>query len=194
MKKIPSLFERDWEHDRSRVLDQQVSSTEWVTAGEGIATVKIDGTPCLVREGKLYKRYDAKQGKTPPIGWEPCEDAPDPNSGHWPGWVPISVDNPPDRWYVDTWLLYDGLSDGTYELIGPKFLNNPYKLDHHYFVRHGTCHIVVDDLSFDGIKDYLSRHKIEGIVWHHPDGRMVKIKRRDFGLDWPVDDVESPLK
>jgi hypothetical protein len=22
--------------------------------------------------------------------------------------------------------------------------------------------------------------KYEGVVWHHPDGRMAKIKRRDF--------------
>jgi hypothetical protein len=28
-------------------------------------------------------------------------------------------------------------------------------------------------------------HKdIEGIVWHHPDGRMVKIKKKDFGYKW----------
>jgi hypothetical protein len=23
---------------------------------------------------------------------------------------------------------------------------------------------------------------IEGIVWHHPDGRMAKLKLRDFGV------------
>ena len=28
-------------------------------------------------------------------------------------------------------------------------------------------------------------HVVEGIVWHHPDGRMVKIKRKDFGFKWP---------
>ena len=31
-----------------------------------------------------------------------------------------------------------------------------------------------------------NRLDIEGIVWHHPDGRMAKIKRRDFGLSWPI--------
>ena len=32
------------------------------------------------------------------------------------------------------------------------------------------------------IKAYLADGKIEGIVWHHPDGRMVKIKAKDFGI------------
>jgi len=40
--------------------------------------------------------------------------------------------------------------------------------------------------TFDAMKDYLSRNVIEGIVWHHPDGRMAKIKRKDMGLSWPV--------
>ena len=34
--------------------------------------------------------------------------------------------------------------------------------------------------DFDGLKAYLEHRKIEGIVWHHLDGRMVKIKRKDF--------------
>jgi hypothetical protein len=28
--------------------------------------------------------------------------------------------------------------------------------------------------------DYLRDKPIEGIVWHHEDGRMVKIKKADF--------------
>ena len=31
---------------------------------------------------------------------------------------------------------------------------------------------------------------IEGIVWHHPDGRMAKIKARDFGIQWPPKKVK----
>ena len=37
-------------------------------------------------------------------------------------------------------------------------------------------------LTFDGIRDYLRAHDMEGVVWHHPDGRMAKIKARDFGI------------
>ncbi|MGG6294706.1 hypothetical protein ACQ4M4_09795 [Leptolyngbya sp. AN02str] len=36
--------------------------------------------------------------------------------------------------------------------------------------------------DLDGIREYLSTHTIEGTVWHHPDGRMIKIKGKDFGI------------
>jgi len=29
---------------------------------------------------------------------------------------------------------------------------------------------------------FFKERNIEGIVWHHPDGRMAKIKARDFGI------------
>lgn len=25
---------------------------------------------------------------------------------------------------------------------------------------------------------------IEGVVWHHPDGRMAKVLCKDLGIDW----------
>jgi len=36
--------------------------------------------------------------------------------------------------------------------------------------------------TFDAVREYLRSRDIEGIVWHHADGRMVKIKGKDFGL------------
>lgn len=36
--------------------------------------------------------------------------------------------------------------------------------------------------AFDALREYLRGRDIEGVVWHHPDGRMVKIKGKDFGL------------
>lgn len=35
---------------------------------------------------------------------------------------------------------------------------------------------------FQQLVDFLSDRDTEGIVWHHPDGRMCKIKKRDLGL------------
>ena len=183
MKKIPSVFKRDYEGNR-QVYDEIVPGCEWVLAGEGTATEKIDGTACLVRDGKLYKRYDAKKGKTPPEGFEPTEEAPDPNTGHWPGWIPVT-NAPEDRWHREAiFITYP--ADGTYELVGPKIQSNPYHHDVHRLVKHGS--IVLNDVprDFEGIRDYLVRTYIEGIVWHHPDGRMAKIKRHDFGLPWPL--------
>ena len=65
MKKIISLFQRNYDGDRL-VRDELVPGAEWVAAGEGKATRKWDGTCCMVRDGVLFKRYDAKAGKTPP--------------------------------------------------------------------------------------------------------------------------------
>ena len=60
MRKIPSLFKRDYEGTRL-VYDEVVPGSEWVLAGEGVATRKWDGTACMVRDGRLYKRYDCKR-------------------------------------------------------------------------------------------------------------------------------------
>ena len=39
-------------------------------------------------------------------------------------------------------------------------------------------------LTFEGIRDTVRTLRAddgcEGLVWHHPDGRMCKVKARDF--------------
>jgi hypothetical protein len=185
MKKIISLFQRNYEGDR-RVRDEIVPGAEWVVTGEGAATRKWDGTSCLVRAGKLYKRFDAKHGKTPPPGFEPVQPEPDPHTGHWPGWLAVG-DGPEDRWHREAWdgrLRLGGMpADGTYELIGPKVNGNLDRAEAHCFKRHGD-EVLDAPRTFDALREYLTAANIEGVVWHHPDGRMVKIKAKDFGLLW----------
>ena len=209
MKKIPSLFKRDYEGTR-QVYDEVVPGSEWVIAGEGVATVKFDGTSCMVRDGKLYKRYDRKLKKGPykrkkrdpafqpelsdykdaPDGWEACEPEPNHHTGHWPGWVPVG-DEPESKHHREAWGSHDRpyMPDGTYELVGPKIGGNPYNLTHHEFWVHGVSFQRVSEdtppRTFEGLRKWFGANIVEGIVWHHPDGRMVKIKRRDFGLPWP---------
>jgi len=178
MEKIISLFKRNYETDKL-VRDEIVPGAEWVIAGEGVATRKYDGTCCLVRDGKLYKRYDAKKGKRPPVGFEPAQD-PDPVTGHWPGWLPVG-DGPEDRWFREGWENIRQGFNGTYELCGPKVQGNPEGYDKHYLMLHGEESLDAPR-DFEGIKAFLADRDIEGIVWHHPDGRMVKIKKKDFGL------------
>jgi hypothetical protein len=62
MKKIPTLFDRDWDGDRSRVVNVPHKNCGWVIAGEGVATRKIDGTSCMVRDGQLFKRRELRKG------------------------------------------------------------------------------------------------------------------------------------
>lgn len=182
MKKIISLFERNYEGDRL-VRDEVVPGAEWVINGEGVATRKWDGTCCMVKGGKLYKRYDAKKGKQPPAGFESAQD-PDPVTGHWPGWLEVG-DGPEDKWHQEAWtndLGFYGMLDGTYELVGPKIQGNPEGFEEHILLRHGEELMPDAPRDFDGLKVWLSIARVEGIVWHHPDGRMVKIKAKDFGF------------
>jgi hypothetical protein len=177
MQKILSLFQRNYDGDR-KVRDEVVPGAEWVLAGEGIATRKFNGTCCMVRDGQLYARYDAKQGKTPPADFEPAQKA-DSVTGHWPGWVPVRADNPTHRWHIEA--TQRGVpEDGTYELCGPKVQGNPESFSEHRLIRHGDEVLADLPRDFAGIRDYLQECTIEGVVWHHPDGRMVKIKKKDF--------------
>lgn len=187
MRKIISLFQRNYGGDRL-VRNEIVPGAEWVIAGEGVPTRKFDGTCCMVRGNKLFKRYDAKHGKTPPPDFEAAQE-PDQITGHWPGWVPVG-DGPEDRWHRDAYSrtgdpdrpagAETGIPDGTYELCGPKIQGNPEKLVAHELIPHGSELLPDCPRDFDGLKQYLHDRTIEGVVWHHPDGRMVKIKRRDF--------------
>jgi len=191
MKKIPSLFKRDYDGTRL-VYDEVVPGCEWVVEGEGQATVKHDGTACMVRDGALYKRYDRKRKrgklKPAPDGWIPCEDAPNEHTGHWPGWVPVGG-GPEDKWFRAAPMPSE---DGTYELVGPKVQGNPYGLDEHALWKHGGIECSSCPRDYAGIRQWLKDHPvIEGIVWHHGDGRMCKIKRRDFGLTWPPESADA---
>lgn len=179
MKKIISLFQRNYDGDRL-IRDDVVPGAEWVTIGDGVATRKFDGTCCMVRGGKLFKRYDAKRGKTPPPGFEPAQDA-DATTGHWPGWVPVG-DGPGDQWHRQAFEMPGEYQDGTYELVGPAIQGNPEHFGIHQLVRHGKWVIPEAPRTFEALKAWFPDKDIEGIVWHHPDGRMVKIKVKDFGL------------
>lgn len=188
MIKIPCLFERTFQGRGSFTLLETVTpGCEWVTAGEGIATEKFDGTACLYRDGVLYKRYDAKNGKQPPVGAIPCCE-PDSVTGHWPHWVAISEDKPEDRWHREglIWLHRDGPppDNGTYELVGPGISANPHRLAWMKLWKHGAVKHLDAPRTFAGLRDFLERLNGEGIVFHHPDGRMAKIRRADFGFSW----------
>lgn len=183
MKKVPTIFERDWKGDKSRVIDQVNPICKWVFDGEGVATRKFDGTAVYLMDGELYCRYDAKHGKKPPANFLPAQDAADPETGHWPGWVPAGSD-PQYQWQRKSYdfakfhELLDG--NGTYEACGPHFQGNPEKYATDTLIRHG-CEKLDAPRFFNELAEWFKDKDIEGIVWHHPDGRMAKIKKRDFG-------------
>lgn len=191
MKKIPCVFEREFlgSHD-VMLLTTVTPGCEWVLDGEGIPTRKYDGTAVAIIGGQLYARLDCKRGKRPPAGAIPCSD-PDAITGHWPHWV--IADRPEDRWireaYENSAAHTNG--DGTYEAIGPKINGNHDNEPEHILVRHGVDILPLPDRSWDGIREFLSQWAIEGIVFHHPDGRMAKIRRHDYGFMWPVEEISA---
>lgn len=174
MKKIPTLFERT--DDRRHVINRVHPGCEWVLNGEGVATRKYDGT-CTRKtsDGQWWTRREIKPGgETPPgfvledydevtgktVGWEPAEQ-----SGFWK-FIQEAIDGDEEP--------------GTYELCGPKINGNPEHLTRHELIAHGAEVYPQAPRDFEGLREWLAQYDIEGIVWHHPDGRMVKLKNRDF--------------
>lgn len=142
----------------------------------------------LVKDGQPFTRHDAKRGRTPPADFVPAQPAADPVTGHWPGWIPARL--PAAKYALEAmeWArinLFAGgaVPDGTYEAVGPNIGTrhgaNPEKLAEHRLIPHGRD-ILDCPRDFDGLMEWLRERAIEGVVWHHPDGRMVKIKRADF--------------
>ncbi len=185
MKKIPTLFERFFEKGKIvGISDHVTPGMEWVIDGDGIATVKIDGSCCAIIDGIFYKRYDAKKGRTPPTNAIPCCD-PDPITGHHPHWVPIEFNNPSDKWFVEAYRNSNPKINATYEAIGPHFQGNPYGLQKDILVQHGIQKVDVDR-NFEAIKKYLETENCEGIVFWRKGQPECKIKRSDFGFEWPI--------
>ena len=178
MKKIISLFQRNYDGDR-QVRDEVVPGAEWVIAGEGRATRKWDGTCCMVQGGKLFKRYEVKPGKTPPPDFIPANDV-DENTGKQQGWRPVG-DGPEDVWHREAFKGTE--PDGTYELVGPKVQGGIEGFVSHELVPHGQ-HEVCAPRTFAELRAWFmaAGNDIEGVVWWHDDGRMVKIKAKDFGI------------
>ncbi|GAA2669342.1 MULTISPECIES: RNA ligase family protein [Actinosynnema] len=183
MEKIPTLFERD---ERFQVVDRPRAECAWVFEGGGVGTEKLDGTNVrlTVRAGHLVRvekrRNPSKEQKQRGIV---------------------------DGWYVDTdaasaqdkWVLaaaggtdVSGWPDGEHscEALGPRIQGNPLGLDAHLCVPFDAAAPVLVDAprGYAELREYLAGldsafapgHLAEGVVFHHPDGRRAKIKRKDF--------------
>jgi hypothetical protein len=201
MIKMPCLYVREFHGHNSFTLTETVTSgCEWVLAGEGSASRKRDGTACFVKDGTLWKRYDAKRDrksgeyKPAPVGSIPCSD-PDPVTGHWPHWAPLG---PHDYWHREALEAQRAeLVDGaTYELCGPKLQGNPERLERHTLIRHGVELETVPRVPhlFVWLEAFLLSNLVEGLVFAHHDGRFAKIRRADYGFPWPVTRIDAEVQ
>lgn len=190
VKKIPTLFKRTFEnHKVVGITDEVTEGMEWVLNGDGIATVKWDGSCCAIINGELYKRYDAKKEKKAPEGAIPCCD-PDPITGHHPHWVKCDRNNHSDKWFFNALDRSDqakmqNVTYRTYEAVGKHFNGNPYGWSDDILIPHGDMEIDRHlTTTFNGIKKFLEENYIEGIVFWLNGEPMCKIKRTDFGFGW----------
>jgi hypothetical protein len=178
MKKTPTLFKRNPEAMRE-ILSEPNPVCDWVFNGEGVATRKYDGTCCLIDNGNFYKRRELKRGKPVPRNFVQADF--DTTTGKTVGWVPVDPEAAEDKWYMEAFS--ETLPDGTYELLGPKVQGNPEGFERHTLLKHSDAEQYPDvERTFDGLRKWMEDKDIEGLVFHHPDGRMAKIKKRDYGL------------
>lgn len=206
MQKIPTLFEREFGADVDCPATEAVTpGCEWVLAGSGTPFYKLDGSACLCEGNALYRRKTLREGQYedgPPTDWRPAQDEPRGN-GKWPGWVRCDRNDPADQYHfaaLENTKASDGVEiveGATYELVGPKVQGNPHGWDNHFLIRHTEMEVpngngpgADGETTYRLIREWLEYNADwEGIVWRHdkyPDV-MAKIKRTDFGLDWPVE-------
>jgi len=183
MKKIPTLFVRDWDGDRRYVVPEVTPGCEWVINGEGTPTRKYDGT-CVMFDGEQWwARREVKKGKTAPAGFVALGE--DPATGKAMGYEPVGQSSFA-KYHAEALASCGGTGrTGTYELCGPRVNGNPEGWDHHHLIFHGDADRLPDaPRDFDGLAAWLHARPYEGIVWHwpRPDGsvKMAKLKRRDF--------------
>jgi hypothetical protein len=174
VNKIPTFFLRD-EKDRKHVTFFVTPGCEWVLAGEGTATRKYDGT-CMMNDGSSwYSRRQMKDLPDPPTDdfW-PVEH--DEVTGKWVGWEPVGLSSFKKFWQEAVKL---DMKPGTYELCGPKVNGNPEGFEHHVLIAHDDAEVLHSE-AVDDLINTCAAHHWEGVVWKHPDGRMAKLKVKDF--------------
>lgn len=160
MQKIPTIFVRDPKPKCTPVTEVPNPECEWVFNYIGTPYRKLDGINVKIEGGKPYTRIK-------PIGdyteadYEPCSNK-----------------------FVEQ--AYRGEPDGIYEAIGYGIRENKEKCEWPQLVRiwpkPDQLLRILDEprRTYRAIMGYLATQNIEGIVYHHPDGRMAKIKATDF--------------
>lgn len=183
MRKIPTLFKRDPE-DMRRVLPEVTPGCEWVLAGEGIGTRKYDGTCVMLdADGRWWARREVKPDKQSPPEFVVADY--DENTGKTVGWEPIEQ-SPFAKFHAEAldWQTEFKHEAGTYELLGPKINRDPEGCGRHWLIKHAEAEVLLGPavrLTYEDCRAMLTGgFEFEGIVWHHPDGRMAKLKVRDF--------------
>jgi hypothetical protein len=187
MKKIPTLFVRDFTDKKRRLTREFNPECEHLRFDSStISTYKWDGT-CVMFDGETWwHRREVKPGKPDPEFFQPVDE--DAKTGKRMGWIPASTSDIAP--FLEEATQGRDFEPFTYELIGPKINGNPHGLDHHKVMRHGSHWGLLDRNldwhNYDTWVGYFAHIKevvheyVEGVViWQ--DGKPVaKLKFKDL--------------
>ena len=183
MEKIPTIFERNWEGNRG-VIDKIVVDIEKVESA--VATEKLDGTNVRVTvRNHTCVRLEKRRNPDKIQKFKGIKD---------PWYVDADEFDAQDKWIYDALKNTDltQITDGEWsgEAVGTNIQGNPLQLDKNIIVFFTLGQAPVWEnvpIDFNELKEWLPKQQskygkgnIEGIVWHHTDGSMFKIKAKDF--------------
>lgn len=163
MKRIPTIFLRDMSLKCTPVKNEINPECQWVFDGEGIATRKIDGVNIKSKSNVPTERIkpvgDYTEAQYGPVG--SCK------------YIQSAIMKHPHR------------PDGLYEAYGEGIRGNPEKVEGYHMVRVQPIDMALrltgePKRMYRDLMGYFATHDIEGIVYHHRDGRMAKVKTSDF--------------
>ena len=187
MKKIQTIFDRDWDGNRG-VVDK----TLMTFPSDMVATEKLDGTNVrltvrnhtIVRVEKRRNPSKLEKAKGIVAPW----------------YIDASEYEAQDKWIMDAARNTDlsKVEDGEWsgEAVGKKIQGNPLNLDKNIIIlfshpeirRNKLTFTVNPVVKFNDLKKWLSEQKslvgnnvgIEGIVWWINDEPIGKLKLKDF--------------
>jgi len=188
MNKIKTIFKRDWEGNK-KVINEYIEeiNSEALLGLYATATEKLDGTNVRITvRNHIPVRVEKRRN---PSGEQKLDGIEEP----W--YIDADKSNSSDKWIFDGIKNTDfsGIMDGEWsgELIGKNIQGNPLKLSNNRIVFFTLDQAPIFEnvpITYEGLKEWLPKQKskygndcgIEGIVWHLVDGRMYKIKVKDF--------------
>lgn len=186
MKKIKTIFKRDWEGNR-QILPEFVDGVDASVLNGAVATEKLDGTNVrLTVRNAILVRLEKRRNPDKMQKAKGIEE---------PWYVDADEYSPEDKYMweavrnTDLSAIPDGEWSG--EVLGKNVQGNPLNLEGHTVVLFSCGKAPVFEnvpTSFEELKAWLPLQKskfgndcdIEGIVWHCPNGDMYKIKCKDF--------------
>ena len=188
MKKIKTIFERDWEGNRT-CINKFIDGFTPALLTDAIATEKLDGTNVriTIRNGTVVR---IEKRRNP--------DKIQKHKGIIEPWYIDASQSTEDKWIndavanTDTSAITDGEWSG--EAVGKNIQGNPLNLNKNIVVFFSLGQSPTFEnvpTNYGELKEWLKNQKsryghdcgIEGIVWHCKNGDMYKIKVKDFRAD-----------